>query len=208
MMKPICNEPGIHILIQREENWPGEELAVKKAGDSGVDLYAAEPVKLLPGHRAIIPCGFRMQMPEPSYHRCIEAQVRPTSGNAAKRGLTVLNTPGTIDNGYRGTVGVIGFNANPVVSSELMVELIEIMGIEWERGWTDRGREAGLLAEKYKRHLRENTIHIGVGDKIAQLVFTEVLKPHFEYVEALSETERGADGYGSTGIVGNPPTEK
>ena len=74
---------------------------------SGMDLYAAvdNEVILKPGERKLIPTGFKMALPE-GY----EAQVRPRSGLAIKNGISVLNTPGTIDEDYRGEVGVILIN--------------------------------------------------------------------------------------------------
>lgn len=82
---------------------------VQTALSAGADLCAAvpldAPVTLIPGARAIIPCGFAMALPA-GY----EAQVRPRSGLAAKHGVTVLNSPGTIDADYRGEVKVILVN--------------------------------------------------------------------------------------------------
>jgi len=79
------------------------------SGAAGLDLAAAleadGPLILEPGGRALVPCGFRMALPE-GY----EAQVRPRSGLAAKYGVTVLNTPGTIDADYRGEIKVILIN--------------------------------------------------------------------------------------------------
>jgi dUTP pyrophosphatase len=74
-------------------------------GDAGMDLYAAESVVLKPGERTIVSTGFKMALPE-GY----EAQIRPKSGLAAKHGVSVVNTPGTVDAGYRGIVGVILIN--------------------------------------------------------------------------------------------------
>jgi dUTP pyrophosphatase len=78
-----------------------------KSGDAGADLRARldNPVTIMPSERRIIPTGCFMAIPEG-----MEFQIRPTSGNAYKRGITVLNTPGTIDSGYRGEVGVILIN--------------------------------------------------------------------------------------------------
>lgn len=82
---------------------------VQTALSAGADLYAAveadAPITLKPGARALIPCGFAMALPA-GY----EAQVRPRSGLAAKHGVTVLNSPGTIDADYRGEVKVILVN--------------------------------------------------------------------------------------------------
>ena len=77
------------------------------AGSAGMDLLAAitAPVTLAPGARALVPTGITLALPV-GY----EAQVRPRSGLALKQGLTILNTPGTIDADYRGEVGVILIN--------------------------------------------------------------------------------------------------
>ncbi len=74
-------------------------------GDAGMDLFSVEEVSLPPGGRALVHTGLVMQLPPDA-----EAQVRPRSGLALKHGVTVLNTPGTIDAGYRGEVGVILIN--------------------------------------------------------------------------------------------------
>lgn len=81
------------------------------AGAAGMDLIAAiaEPMMLAPGARALVPCGISIAVP-PGY----EAQIRPRSGLAFKHGLTVLNTPGTIDADYRGEVKVILINHGDV----------------------------------------------------------------------------------------------
>ncbi len=80
--------------------------AYQSAGAAGLDLLAAvpadAPIAIPPGGRAVIPTGFALALPEG-----IEAQVRPRSGLAARHGVTVLNTPGTIDSDYRGEVLVI-----------------------------------------------------------------------------------------------------
>ncbi len=74
-------------------------------GDAGMDLYAVENDTLQPGERKLVGTGLRMQLPPNT-----EAQIRPKSGLALKNGITLLNTPGTIDEGYRGEVGVILIN--------------------------------------------------------------------------------------------------
>lgn len=76
-------------------------------GDSGMDIRAniTEPITLKPLERAIVPSGLKLEIPF-GY----EVQIRPRSGEAAKKGLTVLNTPGTIDSNYRGEVGIIMVN--------------------------------------------------------------------------------------------------
>jgi len=74
-------------------------------GDAGMDLTAVETVVLQPGESALIKTGLKMELPENT-----EAQVRPRSGLALKNAVTVLNTPGTVDQGYRGEIGVILIN--------------------------------------------------------------------------------------------------
>jgi len=74
-------------------------------GDAGMDLFSAEDLVLKPGERKVVSAGIKIAVPE-GY----EAQVRPKSGLTLNHGITVLNTPGTIDSGYRGEVGVILIN--------------------------------------------------------------------------------------------------
>ena len=83
-------------------------------GDAGVDLYSAVDKVLHPGERALIPTGLKLAIPH-GY----EGQVRPKSGLALKHGLTVLNTPGTVDAPYRGEVGVILINLDPKTPYEV-----------------------------------------------------------------------------------------
>jgi len=83
-------------------------------GDAGVDLYANGNFNLRPGERALIPTGLKLAIPH-GY----EGQVRPKSGLALKHGITVLNTPGTVDAPYRGEVGVIVINHDPDTAYEI-----------------------------------------------------------------------------------------
>ncbi len=99
---------GISVAIQRLPH--GADLALPAPAtdrSAGVDLVAAvtDPVVLEPGRRALIPTGIAIQLPGG-----FEAQVRPRSGLAVKHGVTVLNSPGTIDADYRGEIGVILIN--------------------------------------------------------------------------------------------------
>ena len=93
------------ISVINDSLYPLPEYAT--AQSAGLDLRAhlTEPLLLQPGERALIPTGLRMALP-PGW----EAQVRPRSGLALKQGITVLNSPGTIDADYRGPVGVILIN--------------------------------------------------------------------------------------------------
>ena len=122
---------------------------------AGMDLRASldEPIVLKPLERFLVPTGIFIELP---LH--YEAQVRPRSGLAAKNGITVLNTPGTIDADYRGEVKVILVN----LSNE------------------------------------EFTIHDG--DRIAQMVVAKHETVIWQAVEELNDTERGAGGFGSSGI--------
>lgn len=126
-----------------------------KAGDSGMDVQAdiSESIVLMPGQRHLVPTGIKLGLPEG-----FEVQVRPRSGLAHKNGISVVNTPGTIDMGYRG---------------EVKVNLINL-------------GEAPFTIEPAMR--------------IAQLVLVPVFKAELELVEDLDETERGENGYGSTGV--------
>jgi dUTP pyrophosphatase len=101
---------AIKVKIRRLKHADGLPLpAYQTAGAAGFDLLAAvpleEPVTLAQGDRALIPTGLTFELPPGS-----EAQVRPRSGLAAKFGVTVLNSPGTIDADYRGEVAVILIN--------------------------------------------------------------------------------------------------
>jgi dUTP pyrophosphatase len=74
-------------------------------GDAGLDLFANAALSIEPGETKLVPTGISIELPTNT-----EAQVRPRSGLALKHGITVLNSPGTIDHGYRGEVGVILIN--------------------------------------------------------------------------------------------------
>jgi dUTP pyrophosphatase len=76
-----------------------------KLGDAGMDLHSIEETAILPGEHKLVKTGLQMQIP-----LGYEAQVRPRSGLALKNKITVLNTPGTVDSGYRGEIGVILMN--------------------------------------------------------------------------------------------------
>jgi dUTP pyrophosphatase len=123
---------------------------------SGFDLRAciSDPLVVAAGARVLIPTGVAVAVP-PGY----EAQIRPRSGLALKSGVTLLNSPGTIDADYRGEVGVIVVN---------------------------HGTEPVTIAR---------------GDRIAQMVIQTVPDVDLVPVDELPETERGAGGFGHTGVV-------
>ncbi len=115
-------------------------------GDAGMDLCACEPARIEPGQRALVKTGLVMELP-PGH----EAQVRPRSGLALKNGVTVLNSPGTIDAGYRGEIGVILINlgdATFVVEpgmriAQLVVAPVTHAGVEEAADVGDSARGAG-----------------------------------------------------------------
>lgn len=104
-------------------------------GDAGLDLYAAEPCTILPGRPALVPTGIAIELPPNT-----EGQVRPRSGLAFKHQVTVLNAPGTIDEGYRGELKVLLINhgreefhiepgmriAQLVVQPTLRIDVVEV----------------------------------------------------------------------------------
>jgi len=96
------------VLIKKLSNLSDFQLPTYQSDEAaGVDLSASikEPVKILPWEKEIIPCGISISMP-----RGLEAQVRPRSGLAFKHGISILNTPGTIDSDYRGEIKVVLIN--------------------------------------------------------------------------------------------------
>jgi dUTP pyrophosphatase len=130
--------------------------AYQSADAAGLDLVAAvsetTPLVLAAGRHAMVPTGLAIALPPG-----IEAQVRPRSGLAAKHGVTVLNSPGTIDADYRGEISVILIN---------------------------HGEEPFVVHR---------------GERIAQLVIAPVVQAELVAATALSPTDRGSGGFGSTG---------
>ena len=127
----------------------------KTSGSAGCDVCAflENEIVLKAGKRAAVPRGLFVSIPE-GY----EIQVRPRSGLALKNGITVLNSPGTIDSDYRGEICVILIN------------------------------------------LGDEDFVIRNGDRIAQLVVSSVTQAVFVRSDSLDSTERGASGFGSTGV--------
>ncbi len=124
---------------------------------AGMDLRAAvpqnEPIDIPPLGRVAVPTGLTMAIP-----KGFEAQIRPRSGLAFRYGISIPNSPGTIDSDYRG---------------ELKVLLI---------------------------NLGSETFRVERGMRIAQMVIAPVIQAQFKQVEILGETDRGAGGFGSTGV--------
>ncbi|MDP3313870.1 dUTP diphosphatase [Lutibacter sp.] len=141
----------IEIINNSKHELPSYETIAS----AGMDLRANidEAITLKPLERAIVKTGLFIALPAGT-----EAQVRPRSGLAAKKGVTVLNAPGTVDADYRGEIGVILIN------------------------------------------LSNDDFIINDGERIAQLVISQHERAEWSEVAILSETERGAGGFGSTGI--------
>jgi len=97
----------VHVRVQRVGPVEVPLPSYQTSGSAGLDLCAAlpEPVRLEPGERRLIPAGLRLEIPNG-----FEGQVRPRSGLALRHGLTVLNSPGTIDADYRGELGILLIN--------------------------------------------------------------------------------------------------
>ena len=126
-----------------------------KEGDAGADLVSIEDVTLHPKQRILVATGLSMAIP-----MGYVGLIHPRSGLAFNKGLTVLNSPGTIDAGYRGEVKVLLIN-----------------------------------------HSQYEPVTIQKGERIAQLIIQKVEFADFKEVDALSETERGEGGFGSTGLT-------
>ena len=148
----LCASMNIRVAVINKS--PHSLPEYQTAGAAGLDLRAwlSEPVRLQPLERKLIPTGLYISLPE-GY----EAQIRPRSGMAIKKGITV-NSPGTIDADYRG---------------EIMVAVINLSNEEQE---------------------------IQDGERIAQMVVSKYERIAWELVDSLEETERGAGGFGHSGV--------
>lgn len=122
---------------------------------AGMDVRAnlTTPITLQPMERTLVPTGLFIQLPE-GY----ECQIRPRSGLAFKKGISIVNSPGTIDADYRGEIGIILIN----LSNESFV--------------------------------------INDGERICQMVVKQYSRVEWEIVESLDDSERGAGGFGHTGV--------
>ncbi len=140
----------INIVNKSKHDLPKYETAAS----AGMDLRAnlESPMHLAPMERALVPTGLYIELPV-GY----EAQIRPRSGLALKKGVTVLNSPGTIDADYRGEIRVILIN------------------------------------------LSREDFEISDGDRIAQMIISSHVQAQWEEVGTLTETTRGAGGFGHTG---------
>ncbi len=140
------------IKIINKSNNPLPRYESEQAAGMDIRCFLEQPVTLQPLERKLFPTGLFIELPQ-GY----EAQIRPRSGLALKKGLTVLNTPGTIDADYRGEIGVILIN------------------------------------------LSTEAVTIESGERICQMVIARHEQPNLEEVTLLSDTERGAGGFGHSG---------
>ena len=110
---PVPETPDLDVAIVRLD--PGLPLpSYAHPGDAGADLCTTVDVSLAPGERALVPTGIGIALPEGYV-----ALVHPRSGLAARHGLSIVNTPGTVDAGYRGEIKVMLINHDPVTAVEL-----------------------------------------------------------------------------------------
>lgn len=182
-----------------------------KDGDSGMDVYAVEDVMLAPGETALIPLGLLAAIPRHPFHELgyrWEMQARPRSGVSAKSALRVSNAPGTIDNTFRGELKIIIDNnawAEFEVEHERDDDTNAVTRVELNKMTSSyvRGIDGGHIFTGNFTANAHGTYLIRKGDRIAQLVLVEVIRPQ-EIVEGKvsTDTDRGADGFGSTGVQG------
>jgi dUTP pyrophosphatase len=147
-------------------------------GDAGMDVCSVEDVELRPFTPTLVKTGLIAEIP-----LGYEIQVRPRSGLALKQGVTVFNTPGTVDAGYRAEIGII-----LIWSPQSIVYNSNLDGKTRVFEYIPRNKE-----EEFHK-----TIH--KGDRIAQLVLAPVTKAEVVEVTEVSDTERGTGGFGSTGV--------
>lgn len=163
-----------HVLIPIEYCHPDAKMPTyAHLTDAGMDVYLTEDVTIHPGETKLIPTGIKVALP-----LGYELQVRPKSGRSLKSKLRISNTPGTIDAGYRDEIGIIVDNIDQVIKGGELDEAGRLTGILWG-----------------------SDITLSKGEKIAQLVLSEVPKAVFYEVESVSTIENDGrnGGFGSTG---------
>ena len=143
----------VKVKIINKSNNPTPAYSTDDSPGMDVRAFVETPITLNPLERVLVPTGLYMELP-----KGYQCEIRPRSGLALKKGITVLNTPGTIDADYRGEVGVILIN----LSNEPFV--------------------------------------INNGERICQMVIMNYTKAEWVEVEELNDTERGAGGFGHTGV--------
>lgn len=143
----------VNIDIVNKSHHPLPAYATEGSAGMDVRAFLTDPVTLLPGERALIPTGLYIALPQ-GY----ECQIRPRSGLAIKHGISLVNSPGTVDSDYRGEIGVIVINHS------------------------------------------DKPFTVNDGERICQMVIAPYTRVGWTQVESLDETERGAGGFGHSGV--------
>lgn len=143
----------LNIDIVNKSHHPLPAYATEGSAGMDVRAFLNDPVTLLPGERALIPTGLYIALPQ-GY----ECQIRPRSGLAIKHGISLVNSPGTVDSDYRGEIGVIVINHS------------------------------------------DKPFTVNDGERICQMVIAPYTRVGWKQVESLDETERGAGGFGHSGV--------
>lgn len=162
-----------HVLIPIEYCRPDAKMPTyAHLTDAGMDIYLTEDITIHPGETVLIPTGIKCALP-----LGYELQVRPKSGRSLKSKLRIANAPGTIDAGYRDEIGIIADNIDPVIRHADMDENGRLYNVLWG-----------------------SDITLSKGEKIAQLVLSEVPKAVFYEVKTIADIgEDRQGGFGSTG---------
>ncbi|WHM14874.1 dUTP diphosphatase [Bacillus velezensis] len=167
--------------------------AYAHATDAGFDLVASEDVIIEPGETACVSTGLAFEIPE-GY----EMQIRPRSGITLKTPLRVQL--GTVDAGYRGEVGVIVDNIAQKIGEE--TTFYKVVDGYWEE--TEKAEFFDFELDDYRYgsvFVPENTCKIRKGERIAQAVIKPVEQAVFTEVDTLGDSDRGAGGFGSSGVA-------
>lgn len=143
----------LNIDIVNKSHHPLPAYATEGSAGMDVRAFLTDPVTLLPGERALIPTGLYIALPQG-----FECQIRPRSGLAIKHGISLVNSPGTVDSDYRGEIGVIVINHS------------------------------------------DKPFTVNDGERICQMVIAPYTRVGWKQVESLDETERGAGGFGHSGV--------
>lgn len=143
----------MNVQIVNKSHHPLPHYATVQSAGMDIRANLDQPIVLKPLQRCLVPTGLFIALPD-GY----EAQIRPRSGLALKKGITVLNTPGTIDADYRGEIGIILIN------------------------------------------LSQEDFVIEDGERVAQMIIARYEQAQWTAVEVLDETERGAGGFGHSGV--------
>lgn len=216
-MPALIIEPLVSLLDFNTPHYASE-------GDSGMDVYSRENYILKPGETKLFKLGFKMQIPKHPFHDLgyrWESQARPRSGVSLKTPIRVANAPGTIDNFYVNEVGVILTNAafeqlqadcdyesveqacgSPSFVSGVAIEQVtapHVFGLDGKAVTSEELDELGLKSYGYER-FPVGSVLIRKGDRIAQLVFAEIVRPMEIVVGKVDEANSRGGGFGSTGV--------